>query len=156
MVTYFCWRFCVAFSGFDFWDYFFLLLLIEICSLNVIKVFKNYGATAGASLSHSHSQIIGLPIVPPMVSTRLDSMKEYFDRTGKCGLCDIQFKKILIDESSHFYAIVPFAASYPFEIWIVPRKHASHFHEIDGERVTSLFYVFFGLFNFLCSQGNLF
>lgn len=109
----------------------------------MIQVFKNYGATAGASLSHSHSQIIGLPIVPPMVSTRLDSMKEYFDRTGKCGLCDIQLKKILIDESSHFYAIVPFAASYPFEIWIVPRKHASHFHEIDDERVTSHFYVFF-------------
>ncbi|XP_039129869.1 ADP-glucose phosphorylase [Dioscorea cayenensis subsp. rotundata] len=108
--------------------------LRRVGSIKYVQVFKNYGATAGASLSHSHSQIIGLPIVPPMVSTRLDSMKEYFDRTGKCGLCDIQLKKILIDESSHFYAIVPFAASNPFEIWIVPRKHASHFYEIDDER----------------------
>ncbi|KAK3017428.1 hypothetical protein RJ639_007586 [Escallonia herrerae] len=55
-------------------------------SIQYVQVFKNYGASAGASMSHSHSQMIALPVVPPTVSTRLDSMKEYFGQTGKLSL----------------------------------------------------------------------
>lgn len=99
-------------------------------------MFKNHGASAGASLSHSHSQLLGLPFIPPTVSARLDSMKEHFNRTGKCCLCEIWTEELLISESSHFLSVVPFAASYPFEIWVVPREHSSYFHEIDSEKVT--------------------
>lgn len=100
-------------------------------------MFKNHGASAGASLSHSHSQIIGLPIVPPNVSARVDSMKQYFNETGKCSVCEIQVKELLIDESTHFISIVPFAATFPFEIWIIPRDHSSHFHQLDEAEVIS-------------------
>ncbi|XP_042513571.1 ADP-glucose phosphorylase [Macadamia integrifolia] len=103
-------------------------------SIKYVQVFKNYGASAGASLSHSHSQIIALPIIPPSVSIRLDSMKEYFDRTGKCSLCEIQPEELLIKQSTHFISVVPFAASFPFEIWIIPNDHLSHFHELDDEK----------------------
>lgn len=99
------------------------------------KVFKNHGASAGASMTHSHSQILALPVVPPTVSARLNSMKEYFDKTGKCSLCEVQHEDLLIDASSHFISVVPFAATFPFEIWIIPRDHSTHFHEIDGEKV---------------------
>lgn len=99
------------------------------------KVFKNYGASAGASMAHSHSQIMGLPLVPPLVSSRLDSMKKFYDMTGKCSLCEVQSEDILVCDTVHFFAIVPFAASYPFEVWIVPRDHTAHFHEIDHEKV---------------------
>lgn len=102
-------------------------------------MFKNHGASAGASMSHSHSQIIALPIVPPAVSNRIDSMKEYFEQTGKCRLCQIPESDLLIDESSHFMSVVPFAASFPFEIWIIPRFHSSHFHELDRDKVLSNF-----------------
>jgi UDPglucose--hexose-1-phosphate uridylyltransferase len=98
-------------------------------------VFKNYGASAGASMSHSHSQLLALPVVPPNVSARLDSMKEFFHETGKCSICEIRVEDLLIDESSHFISIVPFAASFPFEMWIIPRHHSSHFHELDGAKV---------------------
>lgn len=86
-------------------------------------------------MSHSHSQILALPIAPPAVSTRLDSMKEYFDKMGKCSICELHSEDLLIDASTHFTSIVPFAASFPFEIWIIPRAHSPHFHEIDGEKV---------------------
>jgi galactose-1-phosphate uridylyltransferase len=33
---------------------------------------------------------------------------------------------------------VPFAASYPFEIWIIPRQHISYFHKIDQDKVRSV------------------
>ncbi|KAK4345380.1 hypothetical protein RND71_035556 [Anisodus tanguticus] len=107
-------------------------------SIKYVQVFKNHGASAGASMSHSHSQIIALPIVPPTVSARLDSMTEYFQQTGKCSLCDIQPNELLIDESAHFISLVPFAATFAFEIWIIPRDHSSHFHEIDSEKAIDL------------------
>lgn len=105
------------------------------CLFYDIKVFKNYGASAGASMSHSHSQILALPVIPPTIAARIDSMKENFDQTGKCSLCEIRLDRLLIDESTHFISIAPFASTSPFEIWIVPRDHSSHFHELDGEKV---------------------
>ncbi|XP_050235831.1 ADP-glucose phosphorylase [Mercurialis annua] len=107
-------------------------------SIKYVQVFKNHGASAGASMSHSHSQIVALPVIPPSVSARLDGTKEYFDKTGKCSLCEIDKEKLLIDESTHFISIIPFAASFPFEIWIIPRDHSSHFHEIDSEKAVDL------------------
>ncbi|KAK4377266.1 hypothetical protein RND71_003562 [Anisodus tanguticus] len=107
-------------------------------SIKYVQVFKNHGASAGASMSHSHTQIIALPIVPPTVSARLDSMMEYYKQTGKCSLCDIQPNEFLIDESAHFISLVPFAATFAFEIWIIPRDHSSHFHEIDSEKAIDL------------------
>lgn len=86
-------------------------------------------------MSHSHSQLLALPVVPPNVSARLDSMKELFHETGKCSICEIRVEDLLIDESSHFISIVPYAASFPFEMWIIPRHHSSHFHELDGAKV---------------------
>lgn len=106
--------------------------------IKYIQVFKNHGASAGASLSHSHSQLMGLPFIPPTVSARLDSMKEHFSRTGKCGLCEIRAEEILVNESAHFFSIVPFAASYPFEIWVIPRVHSPYFHELDDEKAIDL------------------
>ncbi|KAF8392769.1 hypothetical protein HHK36_021006 [Tetracentron sinense] len=43
--------------------------------IKYVQVFKNHGASAGASMSHSHSQIMALPIVPPTVSARLGSIE---------------------------------------------------------------------------------
>ncbi|XP_057982876.1 ADP-glucose phosphorylase [Malania oleifera] len=112
--------------------------LVRHESIKYIQVFKNHGASAGASMSHSHSQIMAVPIVPPTVSARLESMKDYFTQTGKCSLCEVWPEDLLVDESTHFISIVPFAASFPFEIWIVPRDHCSHFHELDGQKVVDL------------------
>ncbi|XP_020221543.1 ADP-glucose phosphorylase [Cajanus cajan] len=107
-------------------------------SIRYVQVFKNHGASAGASMSHSHSQMMALPIIPPSVSARLASMKDYFDQTGKCLICEIQREDLLIDSSTNFFSLVPFAATFPFEIWIVPRYHSAHFHELDDEKAVEL------------------
>lgn len=92
-------------------------------------------------MSHSHSQILALPIVPSTASARTQSMKEFFEQTGKCALCESRKDDLLIDESSHFVSVVPYAATFPFEIWIVPRVHSSHFHELDDEKVSNILFV---------------
>ncbi|XP_062186914.1 ADP-glucose phosphorylase [Phragmites australis] len=112
--------------------------LAEHPAVKYVQVFKNHGASAGASMAHSHSQMLGTPFVPPCVTTRLNCMKEVFDRSGNCSLCEIRSKDILISGTPNFSAIVPFAASYPFEIWIIPQQHISYFHEIDHDKALDL------------------
>ncbi|XP_062113489.1 ADP-glucose phosphorylase [Humulus lupulus] len=107
-------------------------------SIKYVQVFKNHGASAGASMSHSHSQMLALPIVPPAVSARIESMKEYFNQTGKCGICEVQGEDLLVDASTHFLSVVPYAATFPFEIWIIPRDHSPHFHDIGDEKAVDL------------------
>nr|XP_043612362.1 ADP-glucose phosphorylase [Erigeron canadensis] len=115
-----------------------LLQLFDVDSISYVQVFKNYGASAGASMSHSHSQILALPVIPTTTSTRLDSMKMYHHQTGKCILCDIQADNLLIDKSTHFMSIAPFASSFAFETWIVPLYHSSHYHEIHEDKAMDL------------------
>nr|GEV60031.1 ADP-glucose phosphorylase [Tanacetum cinerariifolium] len=108
------------------------------CLLEGALVFKNHGASAGASMSHSHSQILALPVLPTTASTRLDSMRQYHNQTGKCILCDIKTDQLLIDKSTHFISIAPFASTFAFETWIVPCYHSSHFHELDEDKAIDL------------------
>ncbi|GAB2268015.1 hypothetical protein Dimus_002993 [Dionaea muscipula] len=115
-----------------------ILQLAAVGSIKYVQVFKNYGSSAGASMSHSHSQIIALPIIPSNASARLEAMREYFHQSKKCILCEVPSKELLIDESTHFVSIAPFAATYAFEIWIIPRDHSSHFHHIDNEKAIDL------------------
>ncbi|CAL5185535.1 unnamed protein product [Lathyrus oleraceus] len=112
--------------------------LVNRHSIKYVQVFKNHGAAAGASMTHSHSQMIAMPVIPPTVSARLGSMKDFYDQTGKCSICEIQRAELLIDSSTYFFSLVPYAASFPFEVWIVPRYHSAHFHELDAEKAVDL------------------
>lgn len=98
-----------------------------------ILVFKNHGAAAGASLEHSHSQIIALPIIPKRVSEELDGAKAYYEYKERCVFCDILrqeigYKDRIIGENRGAIALAPFAARFPFETWILPKDHSAYFH----------------------------
>lgn len=93
-------------------------------------IFKNEGVTAGATLEHSHSQLIALPIVPIQVQEELDGCKKHFDLKERCIYCDIirqetQSRTRLVTETSLFVALAPYAPRFPFETWILPKKHIS-------------------------------
>ena len=59
-----------------------------------IMVFKNYGEAAGASLEHSHSQLIALPILPKHLVEELEGAKRYFANKERCIFCDIVEQEI--------------------------------------------------------------
>jgi UDPglucose--hexose-1-phosphate uridylyltransferase len=50
----------------------------------VVSAFRNYGALAGASLAHPHSQIVALDLAPPPLSSRWQRAREYRELTGTC------------------------------------------------------------------------
>ena len=102
-----------------------------------IIIFKNHGIGAGASLDHSHSQLIALPIVPREVRDEVDGARAHFASKERCVFCDIVRQEIadgrrLIAETSEVVAIAPYAPRFPFETWILPRRHQAHYEE--GQR----------------------
>ncbi len=102
--------------------------------LRHIVIFKNHGASAGASLEHSHSQLIALPIVPRELKEELNGAQGHFQQRERCVFCDIVRQEVrdgvrVIAESADFVAIAPYAPRFPFETWLLPRRHRSRFED---------------------------
>ncbi|MDI6764136.1 MAG: galactose-1-phosphate uridylyltransferase [Thermodesulfobacteriota bacterium] len=105
--------------------------------LRHVLVFKNYGSAAGASLEHSHSQIIALPIVPTRVREEIEGSKNYFLYKDRCVYCDIVRQELrqrsrVIAENSGFVSIAPFASRFPFETWILPKIHQPSYEQMEA------------------------
>jgi UDPglucose--hexose-1-phosphate uridylyltransferase len=115
-------------------------------------LFKNVGVAAGASLEHSHSQLIVTPIVPISVWEEMTGSLEFFHYRGRCIYCDMvqqelaNEKRIVID-TPYFTAFCPFASRFPFETWIVPKGHSSHFENIPNPTVDDLGHVLHAVLN---------
>lgn len=100
-----------------------------------ISVFHNHGGEAGATISHPHSQIIAIPVIPPDFSRSLRGAASYYRGHQKCIHClelryELRFKKRIVYENENFVVIAPYASKTAFEIRIFPKKHSSHFEEI--------------------------
>jgi len=114
--------------------------------LRYILVFKNHGEAAGASLEHTHSQLIALPVVPKRVQEELDGARRYFDFKERCVYCDIIRQELemgtrVVLETDHFIAVEPFAPRFPFETWILPRIHNSHFEASTAAVIQNLAWI---------------
>jgi len=112
-----------------------------------VMVFKNYGKAAGASLEHSHSQLVALPVLPRMVVSELDGSLSYFKYKDRCIFCDIIRQELqqdvrLVCENSEFVTLTPFAPRTPFEMWIMPRRHSSSYTEQSEESLAALTDIF--------------
>ena len=108
-----------------------------------ILIFKNYGAAAGASLEHPHSQLIALPIVPSRVEGEVKGAQRHFEHTDRCIYCDMlsqeaSEKARIVLEEGGFSVICPFASRFPFETWILPKNHAASFEALLDEEIEAL------------------
>ncbi len=108
-----------------------------------IVLFKNHGETAGATLEHPHSQLIALPVIPKRVKEELDGAKLYFDFKERCVYCDIVRQETasavrLVTETERLLVLQPWAPRFPFETWILPKRHESHFEQTDGATLQNL------------------
>jgi UDPglucose--hexose-1-phosphate uridylyltransferase len=101
-----------------------------------VLIFKNVGQAAGASLEHTHTQLIATPIVPIMVREEMHGAQTFFDYRGRCIWCDIIEQELrdgirVIYENRDVVVLAPFASRFPFEACVLPRRHESKFEEID-------------------------
>lgn len=98
-----------------------------------VIVFKNEGGkAAGASIAHSHSQIIALPIIPPKNAEEADAVDEYWSKNNSCPYCDIIKSEAksprVIWEDEHLFVLSPFASESPYGAWFIPKRHV---HSMD-------------------------
>lgn len=109
-----------------------------------VLVFKNYGSAAGGSkISHARSQIIATPINPKRVKEELVGARKYFEFKERCIFCDIIKQELkdgsrIVAEVDGFIILSPFAARFPFELWILPKKHSCDFYKLEKDEVAKL------------------
>lgn len=111
--------------------------------LRYILVFKNSGSAAGASLPHSHSQIMATPVTPRTVAMELTSAREHYQLKERCIFCDLlsfEFERgeRIVLEDSQFVTHCPYASRFPFEMHLFPRHHAHDFAQQDDGMLSKL------------------
>jgi len=117
--------------------------LSEKKHIKYISLFHNHGQEAGASLSHPHSQILAIPVIPRDINNSLHGSKKYFLKNGRCVHCDMikwekKEKERIVFENNDFVVLCPFSSSVAFEIRIYPKKHGSYFEEITSKQIKNL------------------
>lgn len=108
-----------------------------------VVLFRNHGERAGTSLAHPHAQIAAVPVVSPAVRHRVGCQVDYFDTHRSCGTCDLLQRELrqrdrVVLQSKGFVSLVPFAATAPYQLHVVPRRHAPSLAEIDEEALDDL------------------
>ncbi len=111
-----------------------------------IMVFKNYGKAAGAVLDHPHSQLIAMPVIPKRVDEELVGAREYYEFKERCVFCDMVQQEIasgsrIVSENKDFVAFEPFASRFPFETWILPKRHIPSYSLIEIGEVGNLAWI---------------
>lgn len=108
--------------------------------LSYVLIFKNEGAEAGASLPHPHSQLIATPIVPRRIHEELRGALAFYADREACVYDSILERELegakrVVTANDAFVALCPYASRFPFEVWILPRRHRPRFEDISaGER----------------------
>ena len=106
--------------------------------IRYVSLFKNIGKAAGASINHSHSQLIALPFCPPLLEREMKAIKE----RDNCPYCAIfEREKVsdrLISENSECIAFAPYYSIGPYEVWILPKRHVSFLGDCNEELLFAL------------------
>jgi UDPglucose--hexose-1-phosphate uridylyltransferase len=110
-----------------------------------VSVFKDQGRVRPAGEEHGHSQILAIPVIPTLVERELRWSLFHFQRKERCLYCDIlrqesQLGKRIVDDSSDFICLCPYASRFPYEICVLPVQHSSSFERdmADESRLISL------------------
>lgn len=128
--------------------------------LKYVLVFKNFGPAAGASIAHTHSQVIATPVVPENVQNEVHHSHAYHNKYNQCVFCSlidealtyeatiydrdsgeirrkIDVGQYVIERNQHFIAIKPFASRFEWEIHILPLKHEADYLSTSKEQMAS-------------------
>lgn len=118
--------------------------LAAIDDVSTVAVFENCGAAIGVTMPHPHGQIYAMPFISPMVQTELRSSHDYAARrAGACLFCDLlrgeldQRERIVFANRS-MVVFVPYAARFPSEVAVYPRRHVSSLLGLHDQELADL------------------
>jgi UDPglucose--hexose-1-phosphate uridylyltransferase len=112
--------------------------------------FENRGEEIGVTLSHPHGQIYAYPFVPPRLQHALDAARRYRERTGQCLHCALLAAERaagdrIVLETAHWTVLVPYAARWPFQAHVYPRRHVPDLPALTGPEKADLARVYLDL-----------
>lgn len=111
--------------------------MYETEGIQYVQVFKNEGEHSGASLYHTHWQIINLRSIPHKVDYIAKQFEKYYKENSSCYLCDNNEKNIIIDNES-IKVVVPYAQRSNYTVRIMPKQHISNFFDIDDGTILEI------------------
>jgi len=108
-----------------------------------LMIFKNVGASAGASIDHAHGQIIALPVTPIVIKEKLEAAREYYSRKERSLFNDILINEQksgerLVESTEGYGVFCPYASRFPFESCIIPKTQRADFHRISDHELIQL------------------
>ena len=100
-----------------------------------ILIFHNQGKSAGASVYHSHSQIITMPILPPDVFRSINGSFQFYKDHKKKVYAELleweqKERKRIVYENKEFIVFCPYVSKYPYELRIFSKEAHAHFHQM--------------------------
>lgn len=112
--------------------------LVKRKFIKYVSIFHNYGREAGASVAHSHSQLVAIPVIDPDLRGSLSGAESFYRSQGKCVYCtminwDIRDGHRVIYENKKFVVLCPFASQVSFEVRVYPKEHQPHFEKMNDE-----------------------
>ena len=81
----------------------------------------NEGPAAGASLDHSHSQIVPVPEIPPLVQAQAEALS---DECALCWALGVEDART-VRHAGGLRTIAPAWSRFAYELWIAPDAHAA-------------------------------
>ncbi|MGL4344704.1 MAG: galactose-1-phosphate uridylyltransferase [Cellulosilyticaceae bacterium] len=131
------------------------LTLWKNSRIQMIQIFKNNGCEAGASIAHSHWQIVALEQIPNSLLAKYQIANQFYKEKGYCKLCNLESDQVNlyhINETTHWRVVAPDFSCMSHETWIVPKQHISHFGQLSTIQCDELADV---LGKMLCIQEQL-
>ncbi|MEV6834929.1 galactose-1-phosphate uridylyltransferase [Streptomyces sp. NPDC051133] len=98
--------------------------------------FENRGPEIGVTLGHPHGQIYAYPFTTPRTALMLRSLAAHKDATGGENLFDAVLERELagdrlVLEGEHWAAFVPYAAHWPYEVHLYPKRRVPDLLALD-------------------------
>ena len=106
----------------------------------VVQVFpfENRGEEIGVTLHHPHGQIYSYPFVPARTKALLDSVASHSgDFFAELMAFEASSERKVLD-SEHFVAFVPYAARWPLEIHLLPKRHIQDLSQLTAQEADDL------------------
>lgn len=106
-------------------------------NIKLVQIFKNNGHYAGASLEHSHLQIMALDYIPSKINTISKNMTKYTKEHNCCYICSLEEGKDIFTfyENDSFKAVTKLDTLMSYTIDILPKRHINVLSEMNDDEI---------------------
>jgi UDPglucose--hexose-1-phosphate uridylyltransferase len=110
--------------------------LSHLPSVEQVFCFENRGAEIGVTLQHPHGQIYAYPFTTPRTALMLRQVAAHKEATGGENLFDAVVEREragerVVLEGEHWVAFVPYAAHWPYEVHLYPKRRVPDLLGLD-------------------------